>query len=261
MKKEKLGLVFSGGSAYGFAHIGVLKVLEENGIKPDIIVGTSMGAIIGGLYSAGMTIEEMCDFTKDFSRKKIIDFSLFTMFKKGLLHGDKVVKLFKSLVGDKNIEDCKTQFACVASDLSSGNEVIFDKGNLVNAMRASMSVPGIFEPVIMDDMVLVDGGVSNNLPVNVARSLGATKVIAVDVCSYYRMQNYLKSTFDIITSASNLTIANYVKMQQDKGDVYIRIDQPNVSFDKFSAEEVANSIVNGEIYTREIIEPIKALLN
>ena len=258
---EKVGLVLSGGSAYGFAHIGVLKVLEENNIPVDIIAGTSMGAIVGGLYSAGMTTTQMEEILKSFSRNRIVDLNLFGIFNEGLLYGKKVSKFFTKLVGDKNIEDCEKKFCCVASDLTSGNKYVFEKGPLVQAIRASMSIPGIFKPVKIDEMCLVDGGISDNLPVEDARRLGATKVIAVDVCTYYKKQNNLKSAVDVIISATNLLTSNYVKQATDKGDVYIKINQPNVSFDKFSAKDIEKSIAYGKKYAKEMLPEIKKMLN
>lgn len=261
MKKKKIALVLSGGSAYGFAHIGILKILLENNVLPDIIVGTSMGAIIGGLFASGISIDEMENILTNFSRSKIVDISLFTMFKKGLLQGSKVTKILEGLIGDKNIEDCPIKFACISSDLRTGEKVVFSNGNMVTAIRSSMSVPGIFSPVELDGRFLVDGGVADNLPVDVARDMGADVVIAVDVCSYYRMQNELKSTIDIVVSASNLCVANFVLAQKDKGDVYIKIDQPNVSFDKYTVEDITASIDNGvkaaQSHLEEILSVVK----
>lgn len=247
MKKEKLALVLSGGSAYGFAHIGVIKALLEHGIVPDIVVGTSMGAIIGGLFAGGVSVEEMESTLSHFSRSKIVDFSLFSLFKKGMLHGGKVTHILQNFLGEKNIEDYSISFACIASDLKSGEKVVFSSGNMVNAIRSSMSVPGIFSPVEFDDRLLVDGGLCDNLPVDVARSMGADKVIAVDVCTFYQQQNDLSSTIDIVISACNLCVSKAVLAQEDKGDVYIKIDQPNISFDKFTSKDILTSIDNGYI--------------
>lgn len=258
---EKIGLVLSGGSAYGFAHIGVLKVLKKNNIPIDIVAGTSMGAIVGGLYCAGMTTEQMESTLKKFSRNKIVDFNLFGMFDEGFLYGKKVSRFFSRLIGDKTIEDCDKPFCCVASDLISGNKYVFEKGPLVQAIRASMSIPGIFKPVKVDKMCLVDGGISDNLPVQDARRLGASKIISVDVCTYYKKQNHLKSAVDVIISATNLLTSNYVKQTADKGDIYIKIDQPNVSFDKFSAADITKSIAYGEKHAKKMLPEIKKLLN
>ena len=258
---EKVALVLSGGSAYGFAHIGVLKVLEENKIPIDIITGTSMGAIIGGAYSAGITTKMMEELLKDFSRNKLLDLNLFGLFDEGFLYGNKVSRFFSKLFGDMKIENCKTKFCCIACDLVSGQKVVFEQGSLVQAVRASMSIPGIFRPVKVGKMCLVDGGISDNLPVQDARRLGATKVISVDVCTYYKKQNNLRSAVDVLISATNLLTANCVRQYKDKGDVYIKIDQPNVSFEKYTTEDIAKSIAYGEEYAKKMMPEIKKMLN
>lgn len=258
---KKIGLVLSGGSAYGFAHIGVIKVLEENGIKVDIVGGTSMGAIVGGLYSAGITIEKMEEILTTFSRKKIVDFNLFSFADDGLLYGKKVTRFIKQIVGEKKIEDCEKKFFCIATDIASGEKVVLDKGPLITAIRSSMSIPGIYKPIRQGKVVLVDGGSSDNLPVEDARERGADIVISVDVCSYYKKENDLKTAIDIVVSACNLLVSNLVKAQDDKGDVYIKIDQPNVSFAKFSAEDAIKSIKNGEEATKKMLPEILKLIN
>ncbi len=257
---KKIGLVLSGGSAYGFAHIGVIKVLEENGINVDIVGGTSMGAIVGGLYASGITIEKMEEILTKFSRKKIVDFNPFYFADDGLLFGNKVTKFIKKIIGDKNIEDCEKEFFCIASDLASGKKVVMDNGHLTTAIRASMSIPGIYKPIRHKNMVLVDGGSSDNLPIQDARKKGADIVIGVDVCSFYQKQNNLKSAVDILISSCNLTVSNCVQAQKDKGDIYIKIDQPNVSFAKFSADDALKSIKNGEEATRKMLPEILKIL-
>ncbi len=258
---KRIGLVLSGGSAYGFAHIGVIKVLEENGIKADIVGGTSMGSIIGGLYSAGVTIEKMEEILTTFSRKKIVDVNFRLFSDDGLLYGNKVTKFIKQIVGDKKIEDCEKEFFCIASDLANGKKVVLDKGLLTTAIRASMSIPGVYKPVKNGKMVLVDGGSSDNLPISDARYRGADIVIGVDVCTFYKKENELKSAVDVMVSACNLLVSNLVSAQKDKGDIYIKIDQPDVSFAKFSAEDAIKSIKYGEEATRKMLPEILKVIN
>ncbi len=257
---KRVALVLSGGSAYGFAHIGVIKILEKNNIKVDLVGGTSMGAIVGGAYAAGLTVDKMEELLVGFSRKKIMDFNPFVLTDDGFLFGKKVTNLLKRIVGDKKIEDCEKEFFCIATDLVKGKKIVFEKGPLVHAIRASMSVPGLFKPLRTDEMCLVDGGICDNLPVDEARRLGADIVIAVDVSTHYKKENNLKSAFDILISASNLTMSNWMKTLKDKGDVYIKIDQPKVSFLKFSYEDAMQSIKYGEKMARKMLpEILKAL--
>lgn len=257
---KKVGLVLSGGAAFGLAHIGVIKEFEKNNIPIDFITGTSMGALIGGLYAAGISTQKMEEILVKFTRRMIIDLDLFAISGGGLLHGKKVTKFLKSLVGDIQIEDCVIPFRAVASDLNAGEKFVFSKGSLVEAIRASISIPGIFKPVRIGKKVLVDGGACDNLPVGEARDMGAEKVVAIDVCTYYKKQLHLKSTIDIIVNASNLLIKNLVKKQIDKGDIYIKIDQPNVKQDQLYFENSQNAIRNGEKATRVNMADIKKML-
>jgi len=257
---KKIGLVLSGGSAYGFAHIGVLEVLEKNHIEFDVITGTSMGAIIGGLYASGMRAKQMKEVLTSFTRNKVVDVDLFGLINGGLVTGNKIIKYFKKIMEEKQIEDCETKFACIATDLYTGSEVVLDNGSLIDAMRASMSVPGLFKPVIKGKSVLVDGGLCNNLPVKEARKLGADKVIAVDVTSYYKKENNLKTAVDILVSGLNLTVSRSMKCIKDKGDVTIFIEQPNTAFTKFTQKNALTSIRYGKKYAKEMLPEILKML-
>ena len=257
---KKVGLVLSGGAAYGLAHIGIIKVLRENNIPIDVITGTSMGALIGGLYAAGISTNKMEEILIKFTRRMIIDIDIFAISRGGLLHGKKVVKFLQSLVGDINIEDLETPFCAIASDIAAGEKCVLDKGSLVQAIRASISIPGVFKPVIIGKKCLVDGGACGNLPVEEARMLGAEKVIGIDVCSNYKKNFNLKSAVDVVVSSSNLLIKTLVEAQKDKGDVYINIDQPNVEQDKLYYENSKKAIKNGEKAAVKALPEIKKML-
>ncbi|NCB48566.1 MAG: hypothetical protein EOM55_02960 [Clostridia bacterium] len=260
-KMKKIGLVLSGGSAYGFAHIGVLEVLEKNNINFDIVTGTSMGAIVGGLYASGMNAKQMKEILTSFTRNKVMDLDMFGLVNGGFVSGNKIIKYFKKQIGEKKIEDCEKKFACIATDLVLGKEVLINSGSLAEAMRASMSVPGVFKPVKKDDCVLVDGGLCNNLPVKEARELGAEKVVSVDVTSYYKKENNLKSAIDILVSGINLTVSRSMKNIKDKGDVHIYIEQPNTAFTKLTQRNALTSIKYGrkcaKIFLPEILKMLK----
>lgn len=199
----KWGLVLTGGGARGLAHIGVLEVLDAHGLVPDIIVGTSMGAIVGGLYAAGMTPKEMKALARELSLEKVIsrrarsfvlknrnaffDYVLLEVQRQRLLKKvsargkDKIECYLRSIVGNVRIEDLPVPFACNALDLVKGEEYVFREGPLARAIRASMSYPLALEPVRMKRMVLVDGGLIDNAPVRIARELGAGRVVLSDV--------------------------------------------------------------------------------
>lgn len=257
---KKIGLVLSGGSAYGFAHIGALEVFEKNKIVFDVVTGTSMGAIIGGLYVSGLNAKQMREIITSFTRNKVIDLDMFGYLNGGFVPGNKIKKYFKKYVGEKKIEDCEKKFACIATDLITGNEVVIENGSLAEAMRASMSIPGLFKPVKKDDKVLVDGGLCNNLPVKKARKLGADKIISVDVTSYYKKENNLKSAIDILVSGINLTVSKTMKNIKDKGDIHIYIEQPNTSFTEFTQKNALISIKYGRKYAKAMLPEILKML-
>lgn len=257
---KKIGLVLSGGAAYGFAHIGVLEVLEKNRIKPEIIAGTSMGAIVGGMYAAGIPVKTMVEAISSFTQNKFVDVNLFGLVSGGLVFGNKIMKFFKKHVGDKKIEECDTTFACVTAELSKGKEVVLKSGSLSEAMRASMSVPGLFRPVKKDKMVLVDGGVCNNFPIKLAREMGADIVIGVDVTSFYKKEANLKSAIEVLISAMNFAQSEYMKKLKDKGDVHILVEQPNTKFTKLTHQNAITSIKYGRKAARKMLPEIKALL-
>lgn len=174
----KIGYALGGGVGYGFAHIGVLKVLEKNNIKPDIIAGTSVGSLIGGLYACGFSAQEIESLAEKLNWEKILK---FTLPKEGLISIDGIKEFIEKNVKIKNIEDTKIKFAVVATDLCDNKEKIFTQGSLSNAIRASCSIPGIFTPYNDGQHIYVDGGLLNNVPIKTAFDMGADIVIAVDI--------------------------------------------------------------------------------
>jgi NTE family protein len=181
MGKTRIGLALGSGGARGSAHVGVLKVLEENHIKPDVIAGTSMGAQIGGLYAAGISTSDLVDTWESISFAKVARTLLPTIPWSGWSSGSSIVNTLHRLIGDIKIEDLLIRYGAVATDLETGLPYTITEGEVVRAIRASLSVPGLFTPVWIDGHLLVDGGVTNPLPVNTARQLGADVVVAVDV--------------------------------------------------------------------------------
>lgn len=180
MSNPKTALVLGCGAARGLTHIGVLKTLEKYKIPIDIVVGTSMGAMIGGAYAAGLRPEQIEEIACETNWLKVARI----LFPKrlqmaGLLDGGRVQDFLLALVGERNIQDLKIPFACVATDIWTGDEIVLNSGSLVNAIRASISFPFLFSPMKIDSRLLVDGGVVNPLPTNIARNMGADIIIAV----------------------------------------------------------------------------------
>lgn len=180
MVERRLGLALGSGGARGSAHVGVLKVLEEHGIVPDVIAGSSMGAQVGGAYAAGVPVADLEDLFRSSSSGRVIRTLMPTIPWSGWSSGREVSRFLRRLVGDRRIEDLPIPYAAVATDLQSGLPHAIESGPLASAIRASLSVPGLFTPVWIDEHLLIDGGVSNPLPIDVARRLGADVIIAVD---------------------------------------------------------------------------------
>lgn len=171
-----VGLVLSGGGARGFAHIGVLKVLERAGARFDVVAGSSMGAIIGALYAAGHSADEIHEIASGTTWRDVVDLSLRT----GLMKGDKLHALLEEHL-PATFDELELPLAIVSTDIESGEEVVHTEGDLITAVRASAGFPGAFEPVHLDGRTLADGGIVNNLPVGAATLLGANRTIASDV--------------------------------------------------------------------------------
>ncbi len=176
--KPKIGLALGGGAARGFAHIGVIKALDTNGIAPDIVVGTSAGSIVGALYAAGFNAFDLQKLAIQLEESSFKDWALF---ERGFLKGEALEVFINKQAGNKPIEALKRRFAAVATDLASGEATVFGSGNLGQAVRASASVPGVFSPVVIRGREYVDGGLASPVPAHTARQLGADIVIAVDI--------------------------------------------------------------------------------
>lgn len=287
--RKKVGVVLSGGGAKGMAHIGALKVIEDAGIPIDYVVGTSMGSIIGGLYAIGYTPQQMDsmvrrqDWTfllsdqvsrkeknmeeRDADEKYIVSVPFSkTSIKEvtgGLIKGQNISNLFSQLTlgyhDSIDFNRLPTPFACVAEDIVTGQEVVFHEGVLATAMRASMAIPGAFTPVRLDSMVLVDGGVTNNYPVNVAREMGADVIIGVDVQSTLKPASELDNAGTILGQLVDLMGRdNYVK-NLDATDVHIKVDVEGYSAASFTASAIDTLISRGEEATNQQIESLMEL--
>lgn len=176
----KVGLALGSGSSKGWAHIGVIKALEDAGIKIDYVAGTSIGALVGAVYASG-NIKELEEVVLQFDWKRVASLFDLILPRSGLIDGKKISAFVRGQVDARNIEDLELPFCAVATDLVSGSEVLLDKGDIIEAVRASVSIPGMFTPVKCDGTFLVDGGLVNPVPVSVLREMGADFVIAVDL--------------------------------------------------------------------------------
>lgn len=284
--KPKIGLVLSGGGAKGFAHIGVLKVLEQAGVKIDYIGGTSMGAVVGGLYASGYNAHQLDsifkatnfdelikDFiprsSKNFYEKKndelyafVLPFNKFrigipTALSKGLYNYNLLNRLTKNVRHVRDFKDLPTPFICIGSNIETGEEVLLNEGYLAKAILASAAFPTLFSPVEIDNKLLVDGGVTNNYPIEAVRKMGADIVIGVDVQDKLLDRNKLKGATKILVQITNLQSIEKMKKKVKQTDIYIK---PNVEkYGVISFEDGTDLIKSGEEAAFAVYEKIKDL--
>jgi NTE family protein len=177
--RPRIGLALGSGSARGWSHIGVIRALERAGISPDIVCGTSIGALVGGAYAAG-ELDRLEPWVKGLTWQAVLGLLDFKLGG-GLIEGDKLIEFFRSHYRDEGIAQLKKPFACVATELYTGREVWLREGSVIDAVRASIALPGLFAPAQHDGRLLVDGGLVNPVPVSLCRAMGADIVIAVDL--------------------------------------------------------------------------------
>jgi NTE family protein len=182
IRRPVIGLALGGGAARGFAHIGILRTLIAHGIVPNVVVGTSIGAVIGGAYAAGH-LDTLEEWARGLQPRNILGYLDIRLNGSGLIGGDKLASQLEASIGSTLIEDLPLKYATVATEVRTGHEIWLTHGRMVDAMRASYALPGIFSPVLVGDRWLVDGALVNPVPVSAARALGAEIVIAANLSS------------------------------------------------------------------------------
>jgi len=219
LQRPKVALVLGGGAARGFAHIGVIRVLEQEKIPVDLIVGTSVGSLIGALYAHEANSFELEWTAFGLTRDDLLDYALIgaTM---GPIKGERLEQFVAKRIPVNNIEALKIPFAAVATDLNRGKRVVLDRGPLARAIRASCAIPGVFQPVELGGKILVDGGTVDNLPVSVAREKGADIVIAVDISQNVTNFN-ITNLVDVTLQAVHIMFSENVSRRRNEADVLI----------------------------------------
>lgn len=215
-RKLRVGLALGSGSARGWAHIGVIRALEAAGIHPDVVCGTSIGALVGGAYVAG-ELDRLEEWVRTLTMKDVIAFMDFTL-SGGLVRGGRLMDHFRQHFTDRRIEQLPIPFAAVATALDTGAEIWMRSGSVFDAVRASVAVPGFFAPVVHEGMVLVDGGLVNPVPVSLARAMGADVLIAVDLGSDI-LGRRLRS--DAPSESQEGTIAHWMHRLQNNLGVHV----------------------------------------
>ena len=286
--RKKIGLVLSGGGAKGFAHIGVIKVLEKAGVKIDYIGGTSVGSVIGALYASGYNATQLdsifrdTDFnnlitdyiprsSKNFYEKRNDEMYAFSLpvnnFKvgiplslsKGMFNYNLINRLTKHVKEIHDFNKLPIPFLCMATDIETGQQVVLNKGYLAKALLASSAFPSIFSPVELEGKLLVDGGVSNNFPVDEIRKLGADIIIGVDVQDEIKDRNSLNDATKILVQINNLQMIEKMKANKETTDIYIKPEVNQYGIISFDAiEDIINK---GEMAANEQIDKIKKLTN
>lgn len=264
-----LALVLSAGGLRGLAHIGVIKVLEKNNISIDIITGTSAGALIGGVYASGVSSQEIEEIAlgmnyRNFGRL-FFDFSRPGL---GLIKGDKITKFIHEKLKEKKIENFPIKFACIAVDIIKGQKVVFKEGDAAIAIRASISVPGVFQPVKYLNSFLVDGGICEPLPIETAIDMGADILVASDVIGFNKFKKdflsgnkpLLIDTLRASTSILEMGLAEY-SMRNKKNVIRVRPEAIESSTLKLDSKKVRQKTIKaGEEAAESKIKEIKALL-
>ena len=255
-KVTKLGLALGGGAARGFAHIGVIQVLEENGIKPDLVVGTSAGSLVAAFYASGKTGAQLQWLADTMDESQLTDWTIPFM-SRGMLRGEALGRYVNSQLNGAKIEDLKMPLGIVATDLQTGDGILFRRGDIATAVRASSAVPSVFEPVRIGNKDYVDGGLVSPVPVRSARQMGADIVIAVDISSRPEdakttdMLKVLLQTFSIMgKSISQLEMA--------QAEVVVRPALPDVGSAEFTARQ--KSIEAGRAAMKLALPALKAAL-
>jgi len=255
--RPKVALVLGGGAARGFAHIGVIRVLERERIPIDLIVGTSVGSLIGAIYAAHRDSFELEWIAFSLQREDIFDFSLFSS-KTGPVKGDKLETFINDHISIKDIEEFSIPYCAVAADLNTGEPVVFDRGPVAKAVRASSSIPGVFTPLVYEEKTLVDGGVLGNLAPEIARQKGADIVIAVDIGRNVVNQN-TNNLIDIILQAISIMSNKIDSYKRKDADVVIAPNVGDVGMMDFTRKK--ECMVAGMEAAREAMPAIQSLLS
>jgi NTE family protein len=250
-----IAFVLGGGGARGFAHIGALKVLDQAGIRADVVVGTSAGSLVGALYAGGIRNDALVEAALAVQREQLVE---FVFPNRGFIEGDRLQVYIDRALGGRLIEELQLPFVAVATELKTGRIVSFNRGDAGMAVRASCSVPAVFQPVTIEGREYVDGGLVSPVPVKVARALGATLVIAVDVSRQPGERRDFGSTVALLSHAFVIMEHALAAEETRLADVVIRPDLAGVPATDLAAR--GDAILAGEASARAALPLIRRLL-
>ncbi len=253
-KPAKIALVLGAGASKGFAHIGVLKILETNKIPVHMIVGTSVGSVIGGFYASGLNAFDLQRLSFSIEQKDIVD---LTIPENGFIKGEKLEEFVNKTLKNTPIEKLKIPFYAVATEIQNGQETVFGRGNTGQAVRASCSIPGVFRPVKIGDKVYVDGGVVSPVAVEAAKRLGADVVLAVDISASVE-RTPPRNTIETLLQSIDIMYSKLAAIQLAKADVVIRPKVGYIGSSDFSKKHEA--VMEGEKGTIEVMPRILEII-
>lgn len=231
----RIGLALGGGAARGFAHVGVIQVLEEAGIRPVLVSGTSAGSLVAAIYASGKSGKQLQQVAETMEEATFADWTL-PLFNRGMLRGDALAKYVNAQVGSRLIEDLPLPLGIVATDLNSGQSMLFQRGDTGTAVRASSSVPAVFQPVRISGRDYVDGGLVSPVPVRAARQMGAELVIAVDISSAPE-NNQAGGTLDVLLQTFSIMSKSINYFELKEADVVVRPALAGISSADFGARK------------------------
>jgi NTE family protein len=255
-RPPRIGLALGGGAARGFAHVGVLQVLEENGIRPDLVVGTSAGSLVAALYASGHGGRELQQLAETMEEAAITDWTL-PFFNRGMFRGEALARYVDAQVGHRLIEQMPVKLGIVATDLASGAGVLFERGDTGTAVRASSAVPAVFLPVHIGSHDFVDGGLVAPVPVHYARQMGAELVIAVDI-SAAPEGNHASDTLQVLLQTFAIMSKSINRYELQEADLVVR--PALVGFGSADFASRAKAIAAGRAAMQSLLPQLKAAI-
>jgi len=256
LPEKKVGVALSGGATYGAAHVGVLQVLEENGIHAHLVAGTSAGALVGAAYCAGIPLSEIETLFRTMKWPTLLKLSIRNTLS--IFDTQPMEEFLRRKIGDIEFKDLKIPFAAVACDIHTGAKVVLDTGPVAPAIRASAAIPGLFSPVEINGRLLVDGGIVDNLPVDEVRAMGAGYVISSDVSHRGPHTKKPENLFEITLSMVYIMQTHAALPHEDASNCYIR---PNVSqYSSWGFKDVPQVTEAGREAARQVIPQLRRQL-
>ena len=255
-KPPVIGLVLGGGAARGFAHIGVIQALEEAGIRPDLVVGTSAGSVVAALFASGKDGGELQKVAQSMDEASLSDWR-FPFFKPGVLKGEALARFISAQVGGRQIQEMPLRLGVVATDLHSGQGVLFQRGDTATAVRASSAIPAVFQPVLIAGREYVDGGLVAPVPVQFARQMGAEVVIAVDISDAPQNAGAL-DTFQILMQTFSIMGKSINAFELRDADVVIKPSLSGLSSASFASR--AEAVAAGRQATVRWMETLRRVI-